>query len=1092
MTGMTTFRMVLNSLRFHWRMHFGVLLGTALAAAILTGGLLVGDSVDFSLRQQALARLGDIHYAVESRKRFFSDDLARRLRDRVPASVATALDVQGMAIATEDGTDRSIQINRVKVLGVDTSFWGFDRTEQVALGPYETAINARLAQALDIGEGDEVALRIAKPGLLSRDAPLAANEEETSIRVLCTVRRVLPDSSLGRFSLSANQSAPYNAFVDLGWLQEQTELAGLANLVLVGDGETPEGLARAVREVWQPEHVGLRFRKQPEGTVQLETDRIFLDAAVAKAALTPPDALGTLAYMVNSIAKGDRLTPYSFAVAGPVPDGMGDDEIVVNRWVADQLGANPGDAINLKYYELTASNDFVEKERAFKVHSVVEMADLAVERALMPEFPGLSDVERCEDWDVGMPMDEDLLKDEANEAYWEAYHQTPKVLVTLAAGQAMWANRFGDLTAVRYPGGPEREAEVREVLRREVDPAAIGLVFAPVRQQALDAVSQAMDLGGLFLGMSFFLIIAALILTGLLFVFGVQQRASEMGILQAVGYRPGQVRRLFLVEGAVVAIVGAAAGAWAGTVYTRVLIFGLSQYWQGAVANAAILYHAAPNTVITGAGISLLCAMGAMAAAMWRQTLHTARDLLAMDFTQGQTPSPARGRRAPGFLLPAAGFALAILLVVSVQVMGVDDVVMPFFGAGSLLLLSGLGLCRYLLGRLDSDRADGEPTLLSLALQNVSRRRGRSMSVAALLAAGCFLVLAVSSMQADVTAHADRRWSGTGGFALFAESTVPMTGDPAAEMDDDAVRAVAIRVRDGDDASCLNLNHALTPRLLGINVDAMAALGAFVPEGSQDGLWEVLKADLPDGAVPALVGDTDTAMWGLKKKAGLEDGDLITYKNDGGDDFSVKLVGCLPMRLSVFQGSILISDEAFTRLFPSEDGFRMFLVDTAPGEDEATAVLLNASLSRFGFDAIPAVDRLREFYTVESTYLAMFLVLGGLGLVLGSAALGIVVLRNLFERRREVALLRAVGFRQGALFRLFLSEYGLLLAMGIVVGGVAAAVAMVPAVTSSASTVSFGLQAAIVALIACAGMGCIGLAVLAGLGRQNMDALRDE
>ena len=198
------------------------------------------------------------------------------------------------------------------------------------------------------------------------------------------------------------------------------------------------------------------------------------------------------------------------------------------------------------------------------------------------------------------------------------------------------------------------------------------------------------------------------------------------------------------------------------------------------------------------------------------------------------------------------------------------------------------------------------------------------------------------------------------------------------------------------------------------------------------------------------------------------------------------------MRLSVFQGSILISDEAFTRLFPSEDGFRMFLVDTPQGRVEEAALKFNTSLSRFGFDAIPAIDRLRGFYAVESTYLAMFLVLGGLGLVLGSAALGIVVLRNLFERRREIALLRAVGFRQGALFRLFLSEYGLLLVMGIVVGGVAASVAMVPAATSSASTVSFGLQAVIVALIAGIGVVCIGLALAAGLGRKNMDALRDE
>ncbi|NIA15114.1 MAG: FtsX-like permease family protein, partial [Nitrospiraceae bacterium] len=1056
-------RLVVNSLRFHWRMHGGTLLGTVLAAAILTGALLVGDSVDYSLRQYALARLGTIHFAWESGDRLISEELAQEMQERVPCAVVPALTLPGMAIFTEQTTGRSQQINRVNVIGAPARFWDFDPAVQLELGPYETALNERLAEALGVVVGDAVALRTAKPGLLSRDAPLSSRAEGTFTRARCTVRAILSDVSLGRFSLSADQSAPYNAFVDLEWLQEHMHLQGQVDAVLVGEGVSHEELDTALRQAWQPGHVGVRFRRHASGILQLESDRVFLPAAIANAALSLPGARGTLAYLVNSISKDGKSTPYSFAMAGSMrpdtPVGMRDDEAVINRWLADRLGAQPGDSINIAYYEISASNEFIEKQRTFVVHKIREMADLEIEKDLMPTFPGLSDVERCADWDIGIPMDEALLDDEANETYWEQYGQTPKVFVTLTAGQAMWGNRFGDLMTVRFPPDTANEAAVRDALRRDVAPAEMGLFFAPVRQQALDAVSQAMDLGGLFLGMSFFLITSALILIALLFAFGVQQRASEMGVLLAMGFRPAQVRWLFLGEATVIALAGAFVGAGAGTVYTRVLLFALNHYWPGAVAHADILYHAAPSTLLTGAGASAVCAIGAMAVAMWRQTRHCARELLTMDFSQEVANLASTQSRSPVFWLPIAGFTIVLGLVAYAVLANVDDVVMVFFGAGSLSLLSGLGLCRCVLGRLDTGRSTDQPTLLTLALQNASRRRGRSMSVVALLATGCFLVLAVSSMQEDISAHAEERWSGTGGFELFAETTVPLPENPAAALEDPGVEVVSLRVYEGDDAGCLNLNHAQTPRLLGVNVDVLSSLQAFASPHSEDDLWELLNLDLPDGAVPALVGDSDTAMWGLKKKTGVEAGDVLVYRDDTGHDVNVKLVGRLPMRLSVFQGAVLVSNEAFTRLFPSNSGFRMFLIDTPPGRQDEIAAQLNSTFDRFGLDVVSTVERLRRFYTVQSTYLAMFLVLGGLGMVLGSAALGIVVLRNLLERRREVAVLRAMGFPETALFKLFLGEYGLLLLMGIAVGGVAAALAMAPTVTSSASNVSLGLQA---------------------------------
>jgi hypothetical protein len=239
--------------------------------------------------------------------------------------------------------------------------------------------------------------------------------------------------------------------------------------------------------------------------------------------------------------------------------------------------------------------------------------------------------------------------------------------------------------------------------------------------------------------------------------------------------------------------------------------------------------------------------------------------------------------------------------------------------------------------------------------------------------------------------------------------------------------------------------------------------------------------------VPALAGDADTAMWGLEANVGPEKGAVFEYTNDAGDVLTVKLVGQLPMRLSVFQGSMLIGEHDFAEHFPSEEGCRMFLWDDSAQRDELVKIY-----ARSGLDIIRSVDRLLEFYTVESTYLAMFLVLGILGLITGSLGMGIVVLRNVQDRRSETALLKAVGFRDEAIRTLLNLEHGLLAVVGLGIGMISAAVAMVPALTVSESDVSVGMQVGLLLVVAVCCLGCMAGAVAFSVRGDALRGLRDE
>ena len=100
----------------------------------------------------------------------------------------------------------------------------------------------------------------------------------------------------------------------------------------------------------------------------------------------------------------------------------------------------------------------------------------------------------------------------------------------------MWRNQYGNLTAVRYPWREGLAQELERHLTSKIDPAAVGLFFQPVRDRGTQASRQGTDFGELFLGLSMFLIASAVILIGLLFVFGVESRRQQIGLLLAVGW----------------------------------------------------------------------------------------------------------------------------------------------------------------------------------------------------------------------------------------------------------------------------------------------------------------------------------------------------------------------------------------------------------------------------------------------------------------------------------------------------------------------------------------------------------------------------
>ena len=375
-----------------------------------------------------------------------------------------------------------------------------------------------------------------------------------------------------------------------------------------------------------------------------------------------------------------------------------------------------------------------------------------------------------------------------------------------------------------------------------------------------------------------------------------------------------------------------------------------------------------------------------------------------------------------------------------------------FFGAGASMLTACLCLFAWTLRRAPRHVVAGHGwrPVSRLGIRNATHRPGRSVVSAAVIASATFLLIAVDSFRRDGVHATDDPKSGLGGYQLFVETELPVAYDPAAGTDDSLnLKAAggtaweAFRLLPGDDASCLNLYAPTNPRIVSprdeflraARFDFQASLATT--DAERENPWLLLLRSEPDGAIP-VIADANSMTYVLHRALGE---DFVITRN--GREIRLRLVAAL--RDSVFQSELVMGRANFLSVFPDQEGYRVFLIGAPTGRTDEVVTAVEDALAEYGADAIPTADRLAAFHRVENTYLSTFQTLGGLGLLLGTVGLAAVLLRNALERRKELALLGAVGFRRGHFGTMVLAENVVLLAVGLLAGAAAASLAIAPA-----------------------------------------------
>ena len=463
----------------------------------------------------------------------------------------------------------------------------------------------------------------------------------------------------------------------------------------------------------------------------------------------------------------------------------------------------------------------------------------------------------------------------------------------------------------------------------------------------------------------------------------------------------------------------------------------------------------------------------------------------------------ARRARVLG-VVTSATFAAAALVVAASTARLIPSV-LGFFGAGTLLLVSTLNLAALVLRR-DRPRpiaGHGWRALARLAFRGAAHRPARSLLPVALIASATFIIVSVDAFRKDSRDDQLGRRSGTGGYTLVASSALPVLSDPATSAGREALgldaaeaptladtRFVSFRERPGDDASCLNLYAPREPTILGAS-PAFLAEGRFsfgsslaATADEQQNPWLLLDRELEDGVIPA-IGDANSIEYSLHLTLGGE----ILVRSGTGAPARLRVVAAL--QDSILQGALIVSEANFLRMFPGQEGYRFFLVDIPPAH-ASVAGALSEHLADQGMRVESARARLASYHRVENTYLSTFQSLGALGLVLGTVGLLSVLLRNVLERRAELALLRAMGYRQTTLVAMVVAEHVLLMVSGLGCGTVSALVAIAPAVAVRGGELPAATVGLLLSAVTAAGLVSSLLGGLVVLRSPLVAALRSE
>jgi putative ABC transport system permease protein len=749
-------------------------------------------------------------------------------------------------------------------------------------------------------------------------------------------------------------------------------------------------------------------------------------------------------------AFGDDVAATGLAEAGPTPSG---DEVVINRKLADDLQVGTGDIVEVLAFgqRLPVTVRTITPRVGLAGYSAMYLAPGTL-AGLAAEAP--SDV--------------------------AATNQPPmgEILVSNAGGV--------------YDGSVHSAAVFDALENRVADTP--GVEVFETKQDLLDeARSSGAEMREMFTALGTFSIAVGVLLLVNLFVMLAEERKAELGILRALGLKRNHLVRLFGLEGTLYAVVAAAVGAVVGIGVGRLILVAVEQILADEVRQDGLTFVFAvqPSSLIVGSivglAISLITVWGTSTRIARLNVIRAIRDL----------PEPAV-RRASWLRLVVGAIGMVLGgLILNAGLSGdaaIPVLIGPALALASAVPLFG----RWLPRRLVIATAGGLAAIWSVAALAVAPDAFQDAGIEMFVVQGLVLVGAAVAVLAQgdrAWAWVANRLADRGGLAgrlavayplarrvrtamllaMFALITFMLTfmsvlsnafmaEAPALAADQsngwdlwvDSLPSSAVNARDIEQDPDVAATASLTRGLAQLSnegdeptdtdVSSWPVTGideAMLGPGALD-LSEHLDRYPDDRAVyEAILTDPTLAIapdWllegddGPDAEAGVHVGDRVSAVNpSSGSAQTFTIVGIIDEDWS--DNGLLMSRDAATSLLGDQAVENRQLVEVTEGADaEDVADRLEARWIANGVEATTFLGMVQDEVRETQGFIRLLQGYLGLGLVIGVAGLGVVMVRAVRERRRQIGMLRALGFSARIVRRAFLSEAGFIAVQGIVLG----------------------------------------------------------
>ncbi|MGH2736853.1 MAG: ABC transporter permease [Actinomycetota bacterium] len=819
-----------------------------------------------------------------------------------------------------------------------------------------------------------------------------------------------------------------------------TQLGPIDEVLAVPDAERAAEIERSIAAIDDD---------RIDGVTSLTSVPATLASGPASDAVAEPGArLVELDFEAGRRFGGD---PAATGISGPTPVG---DEVVIAEDLARALDVSAGD-------ELTAF--LYGQELSLRVDRTVPQLGLAgywrgVESTSFNAFvaPGTFD---------------------------EAFTGARSGEVLPPETSVLVSNR-GDIEA-----GADLTEGVTSLIEDALAPAG-GLRVEPVKQDLLDdAEASGDEFSQLFLAIGSFAIVAGILLLVNIFVMLAEERKSQLGMLRAVGMRRSDLVRSFIIEGSIYAVVSAAVGSLLGIgVGWAIVRLAAPIFNSGGDFSLNLLFDAQAASIVGGLCIGLLIALGTIAFTSLRisriNIIRAIRDL--------QEPKIAKARKRTIFVGLAVSFLGAALLssalgsedawfgaIVSVPLIAFGTV--PLLGRmiGRRIAILSASALSLLWGIFGNDLMNGAfyeggdifafvvsgvlltfsavillsqshetfgSTLHKLAAERLALRLGLAYPLARKFRTGLtlgmyslviFTMVFLASMSASFNGQVEQFTDKErGGFDLVVDASA--SNPPSVEQlrEFEGVESVAPLAR----------------------TDAL-----FQPEGfAEPEPWFATGAgeELVDGGPPALTERapgfaSNAAVWDelLSNPETIIVDDFFLQTGGGPPEGIVEVGDTIPM-IDPATGAtadreiigILRSDSTFAGSFVSMASLgdivgeravaSRFYVDAGGNEAEAARIAgrMQGAFVANGVEADTFKALVDEQFNIQLQFFNLMQSYLALGLIVGIAGLGVVMVRSVRERRREIGVLRSLGFVPSKVRRSFLLESGFVALEGILIG----------------------------------------------------------